>query len=169
MQFSHKLETITLAVAILLFSSVPSYPGELAPNTTQSTLGVTPSPTVVSPPVPGTTPDPPTLPYYKPAAPAYAPPPVVAPTTPQQLVLPDTPPQFVYIRDLNYYVAVAVPYELVYIRPNFYLYNNGYWYVASNWDDPWVAVAPQLLPRVLGGFDVVRFRRHRDRYRGGRF
>ncbi len=162
MQIRYKRRPQTLAVAILLFSSVTCYGGSPSSEATQGSSVVTPAPAVASPLLsggPGGVP-------VTPAPPAYTPPPIVIPDKPQQLVLPDVPPQFVYFRELDYYVAVAVPYDLVYIRPNFYIYSNGYWYIASNWGDPWVAVGPKLLPPVLKRFNLVEFRRHRDHYRG---
>src|SRR5476651_1015105 len=43
------------------------------------------------------------------------PPPAYAPPPPVQVVLPATPPQFVFVPELGYYVAVGTPYDIAYI------------------------------------------------------
>jgi hypothetical protein len=106
------------------------------------------------------------------------PPPAYAPPPPVQVVLPATPPQFVFVPELGYYVAVGTPYDIAYIGSDYFLYSNGFWYRTSYYGGPLVRVIgrrglPPLLVRhnlrEFRRFREVEFRRYdrdRDHYRG---
>jgi len=95
-----------------------------------------------------------------PPPPAYVPAPAPVP----QVVLPAaTPPQFVYVPDLGYYVAVGTPYDIAYVGRDYYLYSNGCWYRSPYYGGPWRVAAVKLLPPLLVRYDVREFRQYRDR------
>jgi uncharacterized protein YcfJ len=125
--------------------------------------------------------------------PGYSP--YVAPATPQSAVVTPPPevyideaPQFVYSTELNLYVAVGVPYDLVYTGSDYFYFYGGRWYRGPYYNGPWVLADRRHFPPVLLRFGIdqiryyrgVEFRRYeRDRehyngriyhpeYRGGR-
>lgn len=91
---------------------------------------------------------------YVPAPPpAYAPPPVM---------LPDTPPQFVFVPDLGYYVAVGTPYDMAYIGRDYFIFSNGFWYRTSYYGGPLVRVERRMMPPLLVRHNLRDFRRFRE-------
>ena len=87
---------------------------------------------------------------------------------------------FVYPAQLGFYVAVGSPYDLFYVRNNYYLFRDGRWFRASGSRGPWVATRYRELPPGLRKHDMERIRayrsaeydiyRHdRDHYRGKHF
>jgi hypothetical protein len=78
------------------------------------------------------------------------------------VALPAAPPQFIYVPDLGYYVAVGTPYDITYIGRDYYLYSNGYWYRSAYYGGPWRVVAARRLPPLLVRHDVRDLRRFRD-------
>lgn len=106
-----------------------------------------------------------------------APPPVYVPAPVPQVVLPTTPPQFVYVPDLGYYVAVGYPYDIAYIGRYYYLCSNGYWYRSPYYGGPWRMAAVRTLPPLLvrhglgeirhfRDLEFQRYARDREHYRG---
>jgi hypothetical protein len=106
-----------------------------------------------------------------------APPPVVVPPPPPQVFF-GVPPRFIYSPELGFYVAVETPYDLVFLDGQYYLWGNGFWYVAPYYDGPWVVVEPGRVPPILHRFgwegirryredEYRRFLRDREHYRGG--
>jgi hypothetical protein len=113
----------------------------------------------------------------------------VAPPSTQVIVREPVPPaivsieddvDFVYPAQLGFYVAVGVPYDLFYVRNNYYLFRDGRWFSASGSHGPWVATRYRELPPGLRRHDMGRIRayrsaeydiyRHdRDHYRGKYF
>jgi len=111
-----------------------------------------------------------------------APPPqiVVREPAPPAIVTIEDDVDFVYPAQLGFYVAVGVPYDLFYVRNNYYLCRDGRWFRASGSHGPWVATRYRELPPGLRRHDMERIRayrsaehdiyRHdRDRYRGRHF
>lgn len=112
-----------------------------------------------------------------------APPPaqvIVVEPAPATVVTIDDDVDFVYPAQLGFYVAVGVPYDLFYVRGNYYLFRDGRWYRAPGSHGPWVAARYRELPRGLRRYDIERIRayrsteydiyRHdRDHYRGRHF
>ncbi len=123
---------------------------------------VAPTP-MYAPPAP--TPTPPPAGYYQASPPPgyAAPAPQVAAPLAAQVVLPAQPPQFVYVPELGYYVAVGVPYDLIYVGREYYYYSNGYWFRASRYGTPWIYVGYNALPKIMRRHSYVEFRAIRDR------
>lgn len=93
-----------------------------------------------------------------------APPPVqviVAEPDPATTVIIDDDVDFVYPSQLGFYVAVGVPYDLFYVRNNYYLFRDGRWYRASRNHGPWVAARYRELPPGLRRHGIERIRAYR--------
>jgi len=101
------------------------------------------------------------------------PPPVVVPTPPApvyvappppvtQVALPAAPPQFIYVPELGYYVAVGIPYDIAYIGQSYYMFSNGRWYCTAYYGGPLVIVGKRLLPPLLARHSLVAFRHFRE-------
>ena len=114
-----------------------------------------------------------------PAAPPPAPV-IVREQAPPAVVAIDDDVDFVYPAQLGFYVAVGVPYDLFYVRNNYYLFRDGRWFSASGSHGPWVAARYRELPPGLRRHDIARIRayrsteydiyhRDRDHYRGRHF
>ena len=112
-----------------------------------------------------------------------APPPtqvIVQEPAPPAIVTIDNDVDFVYPARLGFYVAVGVPYDLFYVRDNYYLFRDGRWFMARGSRGPWVATHYRELPPGLRRHDMERirayrsaehniYRRDRDHYRGKHF
>jgi hypothetical protein len=88
--------------------------------------------------------------------------------------------QFVYPEPLGFYVAVGVPYDLFYVRDNYYLFRDGRWFRAPGSRGPWVVIESRHLPPGLRRHKIDRvrsyrnaeyevYRRDQDNYRGRHF
>jgi hypothetical protein len=113
--------------------------------------------------VPGMAPGPP-APVAEVAPPPPPPPPpapvVVSPAPPQ--VVFEAPPRFIYSPAVGFYVAVETPYDVVFLDGRYYLWSNGFWYMAPYYNGPWIVVREGRLPRALHRFGYKEIRRHRD-------
>ena len=114
-----------------------------------------------------------------PAAPPPAQVVVREPPSPAVVTI-DEDVDFVYPAQLGFYVAVGVPYDLFYVRNNYYLFRDGRWFRAAGSHGPWVAAQHRELPPGLRRHDIERIRscrsaeydiyRHdRGHYRGKHF
>ncbi len=153
-------QSVIMTTTLLLLSGIPN----LSHAADSQVMGVE-----------GTVPAPPYMPTNPPAyvsqiPPDYSPPPqqaqppapiYVAPQ-PAQVVLPATPPQFVYVPELGYYVAMGLPYDMIYDGRAYYFHNNGYWYQTPYYGGPWMHVERRLLPPTLVRFNVREVHRYRD-------
>lgn len=110
------------------------------------------------------------------------PPPVVPVPVPARVpvVVIEEPPVFLYPPELGFYVAVGVPYDIVFIQGTYYLFRDNVWYRAPHYSGPWVVTRHKHLPPGLRKhkFDRVRvirdrefrvFERDRDHFRGKHF
>jgi hypothetical protein len=104
-----------------------------------------------------------------------APPPtqvIVREPAPAAVVTIDEDVDFVYPAQLGFYVAVGVPYDLFYVKNNYYLFRDGRWFRAPGSHGPWVATRHRELPPGLRRHDIERIRAYRsaeyDIYRHGR-
>jgi len=113
-------------------------------------------------------------------APAPPAPVIIREPAPPEVVVIDDDVDFVYPAQLGFYVAVGVPYDLFYVRNNYYLFRDGRWFRASGSHGPWVAARYRELPPGLRRHDIARirayrgseydiYRRDRDHYRGRHF
>jgi hypothetical protein len=100
-------------------------------------------------------------PVAPPPPPVYAPPsPVYVPSQPQIVI--QQPPVFLAPPELGFYVAVDIPYDMVYISGRYYLYNNGGWYRGRNYNGPWIVVPERKLPPGLRKYRYEEVRHYRD-------
>ena len=112
-----------------------------------------------------------------------APPPtqvIVREPAPPEMVAIEDDVDFVYPSQLGFYVAVGLPYDLFYVRNNYYLFRDGRWFRASGSRGPWVTARYRELPPGLRRHNIERirayrsdeydiYRRDRDQYRGRHF
>ncbi len=89
--------------------------------------------------------------------------------SPQQAAIPyppevsvDEAPQFVYSPELNLYVAVGVPYDLVYTGSMYLYFYGGRWYQGPYYDGPWAPASRRYFPRVLFRYRIDQVRHYRD-------
>ena len=138
--------------------------GNQVPGSRRQVAVAPPRPVVIAPPPP---PPPPVVaqaeaPHYDPAPP----PPVMMPE-PEQFPAPaevyvDEAPQFIYSPALKMYVAVGVPYDLMYNGADFFYFYGGRWYRGAYYDGPWVPLARRYYPAVFVNFRIGDIRRYRD-------
>ena len=120
------------------------------------------------------------VPGYRPkvvAAPPPPPPPPVAvqadvPAPPPDLAPEQAPappevyieeaPQFIYSPELNMYVAVGVPYDLVYTGNEYFYFYGGRWYHGPYYNGPWVIAPRRIYPPVFLRFRIGEIRHFRD-------
>lgn len=75
---------------------------------------------------------------------------------------PEMDVRFVYQEPLDLYVAVGVPYDLCYIRNNYYLFRDGRWLRSSTSRGRWVAIGYRDLPQELRRHRVETIREYRE-------
>ena len=95
-----------------------------------------------------------------PPAVIVSPPPPPVPSPPEVVI--ETQPSFIFSPSLGFYVSVGIPYDIVYVGRNYYLYSDGAWYASPSSRGPWMA-APRRLPPGLRKFRYEQIRRYRDR------
>lgn len=123
---------------------------------------VSPPPNAAEPP-PGT----PLPTGFQPPPPGYAPPSVPPDYPPPQYVQPAAPvvldqsPQFLYSAPLGAYVAVGVPYDIVYVGGFYYYWRRGYWYRGPYYNGPWVYATRAYLPPALLSYRIREIRQFR--------
>lgn len=95
-----------------------------------------------------------------PARPVAAPPPENY-AAPEALYLDDAP-QFVYSADLGYYVAVGVPYDLVYNGSEYFYHYRGRWYRSPFYNGPWRYVGRRAYSSPVFRFKIDNIHYYRD-------
>ncbi len=108
-------------------------------------------------------------PYYYPRY-YYPPPPVYYygdPFQPQQTapapeINLDQAPEFIYSKELDFFVSIDVPYDIVYDSLNYYLFYSGYWYRGRTYSGPWELVTVSNLPAKLLKQRIEQIRYQRD-------
>lgn len=102
----------------------------------------------------------------QPVAIAPPPPPVMSPEPedypPPPEVYFDAAPQFIYSPALNMYVAVGVPYDLVYTGSEYFYFYAGRWYRGPYYNGPWIFVPRRSYPPAFLRFRISNIRRFRD-------
>lgn len=104
----------------------------------------------------------------------------VAPPPPPRTVVIEEDVNFIYPESLGFYVAVGVPYDLFYVRSNYYMYRDGAWLRSASSRGPWIVMRQRELPPGLRRHQIERirayrnaeydlYRRDRDHYRGRHF
>lgn len=94
------------------------------------------------------------------------PPPNVLPepgqyTTPPEIYL-DVAPQFIYSPELGLYVAVDLPYDLIYTGVEYFYFYGGFWYHGPYYNGPWVLALRRDFPPALLRFRIGKIRYYRD-------
>lgn len=120
-------------------------------------------------------PPPPPVTVQEPVQPddATVPPPDTLPPPPDMAPVPEqysTPPeihveaapQFIYSPALNLYVAVGVPYDLVYTGSGYFYFYGGRWFSGPYYNGPWVFASRSHYPPALYRYRVDRIRGYRD-------
>lgn len=85
--------------------------------------------------------------------------------------------EFIYPRELGFYVAVGVPYDLFYLNNLYFIFRDGRWLRSGSSRGGWVNVSYRELPPTLRRHRIERIRdyrtreyviyqRDRDHYRG---
>jgi len=74
----------------------------------------------------------------------------------------DTAPQFLFSPALNMYVAVGVPYDLMYNGSEFYYFNGGRWYRGPYYNGPWYPLRRRSYPPVFLRYRIDNIRHYRD-------
>jgi hypothetical protein len=112
-----------------------------------------PAPAVVAPPPARTAVAPPPPPegsyddeYYPPAPEPYF----------------EQAPEFVWTPALNMYVAVGVPYDLVFNGREYYYFYGGRWYRGPYYNGPWGYAPRRTYPSVFLTYRISHIRRYRD-------
>jgi hypothetical protein len=95
-----------------------------------------------------------------PPAPGPYPPPAYYPPVP---VIVSEPPLFLAPARLGFWVAVNVPYDMVFIDGYYYLYHGNHWYASTRYNGPWMAVAHEHLPSRVRQQRYTKIRDHRDK------
>jgi hypothetical protein len=71
-------------------------------------------------------------------------------------------PQFIYSSALNVYVAVGVPYDLVYTGSAYFYFYGGRWYRGPYYNGPWAFVTRRGYPEVFAKYRINNIRHFRD-------
>jgi hypothetical protein len=130
--------------------------GNQVPGYRPRVAAAPPQPEVAAPPPPAIDPadvPPPPPPEVYPEPGHYPPPPEV---------YVDEAPQFIYSPALNLYVAVGVPYDLLYTGSGYFYFYGGRWYRGPYYNGPWVIAARGFFPPVLLRYRIDRIRHFRD-------
>jgi hypothetical protein len=68
----------------------------------------------------------------------------------------------VYVPDLGYYVAMGLPYDMIYDGRGYYFHNGGYWYSTAYYGGPWLRIGVNLLPPLILRYPILEVHRYRD-------
>jgi len=74
----------------------------------------------------------------------------------------DEAPQFIYSPELNLYVAVGVPFDLVYTGNAYFYFYGGHWFRGPYYNGPWVFAGRRYLPPALVMYRIDRIRYYRE-------
>jgi hypothetical protein len=95
-----------------------------------------------------------------PPPPAVSPEPAYYPAPPE--VYFDEAPQFLYSPALNMYVAVGVPYDLVYTGNEYFYFYGGRWYRGPYYNGPWAFAPRRSYPPAFSRYRIDNVRRFRE-------
>ncbi len=124
-----------------------------------------PKPAVVAPPPP---PEPAVsqAPEYSPPPAVVEPPPIEAQVSedypPPSEIYFDEAPQFIYSPPLNMYIAVGVPYDLVYTGNEYFYFHDGRWYRGPYYNGPWRFVPRRAYPPAFARYRINNIRHYRE-------
>lgn len=80
---------------------------------------------------------------------------------PSEVYVEDSP-QFIFSPVLGLYVAVGVPYDLVYNGVDYFYFYGGRWYRGPYYNGPWLLAVRRYFPRALLRFGITNIRYYRD-------
>ncbi len=100
------------------------------------------------------------VPGYGPQAAAA--PPQPAAVAPPSEIYPDEAPQFIYSPELDMYVAVGIPYDLVYTGSGYFYFYGGRWYRGPYYTGPWVLAPRGYYPPALLRYRIGQIRHYRE-------
>ncbi|RQW77826.1 MAG: hypothetical protein EHM51_01120 [Geobacter sp.] len=86
----------------------------------------------------------------------------IPPPPPPRVIRIEEDVNFIYPEALGFYVAVGVPYDLFYVRNNYYVFRDGRWLRASRSHGPWTVMKRRDLPPGLRRHQIERIRTYRD-------
>jgi len=132
--------------------------GNQVPGSRPRVVATPPQPVVAAPPPPP--PDVMAQADVPPPPPDVLPDPGQYPSPPEVYV--DEAPQFIYSPALNLYVAVGVPYDLIYTGSGYFYFYGGHWYRGPYYNGPWVFATRRYFPPVLLKFGIDKIRYYRD-------
>lgn len=89
----------------------------------------------------------------------------------------DRRPDFIQLGTQGFSVSYGSPYDIVMYDNSYYLYNDGLWYRARNYNGPWIVIRERALPPRIRRYRIddirryrdVEYRRHQERYDRERF
>ena len=116
-----------------------------------------PRPVVVAPPPP---PPPVMAQEVPPPPPEMAPEPAPGPPPPEIYI--EEAPQFIYSPALNMYVAVGVPYDLIYTGNEYFYFYGGRWFHGPYYNGPWVFAPRRIYPPIFLRYRIGEIRHFRD-------
>ena len=74
----------------------------------------------------------------------------------------NTAPQFIYSSTIGLYVAVGIPYDLVYNGVDYFYFSGGRWHTGPFYDGPWTLATRKYFPKALLRFGIASIRHYRD-------
>jgi outer membrane lipoprotein SlyB len=89
------------------------------------------------------------------------PPPELEPAPPADFYLNEAP-QFIYAPELNMYVAVGVPYDLLYSGTEYFYFYGGRWFRGPYYNGPWIFMPRRAYPPVFLRFRIENIRHFRE-------
>jgi len=133
--------------------------GNQVPGYRPRVVAAPPRPVVVAPPPP-----PPASVVVQAEVPTPPPEmvPEPAPGPPPPEIYIDEAPQFIYSPALNMYVAVGVPYDLVYTGSEYFYFYGGRWYHGPYYNGPWAFAPRRIFPPVFLKYRIGEIRHFRD-------
>ncbi len=74
----------------------------------------------------------------------------------------DRRPDFINLRDFGFSISTGSPYDIIFYRNFYYIFDNGAWYCSPNYRGPWVVVREGRLPYRIKSSRWDDIRRSRD-------
>jgi hypothetical protein len=88
--------------------------------------------------------------------------PTISVPAPPRIVF-ESPPLFLSPPKLGFYIGVDMPYDMVFISGNYYLFQGNTWYRARHHNGPWESVRNDRLPREVRNHRIEKIREFRER------
>ena len=108
-------------------------------------------------------PDPPPSKPKEPPPPSKPPPEREFKPSAKQPLLVTQAPDFLFPPELDFGVAIGVPYDMFYLSGIYYYLQSGSWHRSPSYRGPWAVVGASQLPAKLRKYSLVRIREFRNR------